>query len=76
MTDDPAAIIDTLYEPEIEFIRLIAEGYTYQEVADAMDTPVDTVKTYGKRVREKIGTNKMVVVVLWAERNGLLACQQ
>lgn len=54
----------------------IAEGKKYHEIAAELGLTYETVKTYVRRLREKLGLKSKVQLAIWAtkhkvERNGL-----
>ena len=54
---------------EQELIRLIAEGYTNQEMADKLFLGVETIKTYRKNMIFKLGAkNSMALVKMALEK--------
>ena len=54
---------------EQELIRLIAEGYTNQEMADKLFLGVETIKTYRKNMIFKLGAkNSMALVKMAVEK--------
>jgi DNA-binding NarL/FixJ family response regulator len=59
----------TLTEQEKTVLRGIAEGKSYTDIAFAIDRTYDTVKTYVKRIKAKIGVKNKVGIAVWATRN-------
>lgn len=57
---------------EQELIRLIADGYTNQEMADKLFLGVETVKTYRKNMILKLGAKNSMVLVKMAVENKLI----
>ena len=45
---------------------------TYVEIAEELGLAYETVKTYAKRVRKKLGFNSKVQIALWAKEKGLI----
>ena len=56
---NPAApsLVETISEREIEVLRLLAGGLTYQEIAEAMFVSVNTVKSHLKSIYGKLGVH-------------------
>jgi DNA-binding NarL/FixJ family response regulator len=69
-TDDVA--YDGLTPREREVLRLTAEGYTGQEIADRLVLSPKTVDTYRQRVMEKLNLHHRSELVKYALRKGLL----
>jgi len=63
---------DGLSPREIEVLRLIAQGYTNQEVADTLFLSIKTVATYRSRLHEKLGLRTRAELVRYATEKGLL----
>jgi DNA-binding NarL/FixJ family response regulator len=49
----------------------IARGLTDKEIGRELDMPYMTVKTHGRRIRDKVGLRNRVEIAVWAVRNGL-----
>jgi len=49
----------------------IAEGKTYQEIAEDLGVGYETVKTYAARLRKKLGLGSKTAVAVWAVKNKL-----
>lgn len=63
---------DLLSQREREVLRLVALGYTNQQVADQLFLSVKTVETYRERVMNKLGLQSRAALVRYALRRGLL----
>lgn len=68
----PSALIETLSERELDVLRLLAEGQTNQEIAQALCVSVNTVKTHLKNVYGKLGVNTRREAAAKARKLGLL----
>jgi DNA-binding NarL/FixJ family response regulator len=69
---DEAAAYDGLTPREREVLRLTAEGYTAQEIAERLVISPKTVDTYRQRVMEKLNLHHRSELVKYALRKGLL----
>lgn len=63
---------DLLSPREQEVLRLVALGYTNQQIADELFLSVKTVETYRARVMEKLSLKSRSALVRYALRHGLL----
>jgi DNA-binding NarL/FixJ family response regulator len=63
---------ECLSDREEEVIRLVAQGYTSQEVADQLSLAVSTVETYRARAMQKLGLHGRVQLVRYALQAGWL----
>lgn len=63
---------DALSERERDVLRLVALGYTNQEVAEELFLSVKTVETYRARGMEKLGLQTRAQLVKAALKRGLL----
>jgi len=57
---------------ETEVLRLIAQGYSNQEVATQLNISIKTVETYKARSMEKLGLRSRVEIVRYALQHGWL----
>lgn len=62
----------TLSERETQVLRLVALGYTAQQIADQLYLSVRTVETYKLRGMEKLGLRGRAALVRYAVEHGLL----
>jgi two-component system response regulator NreC len=69
--DLPIAV-ETLTAREEEVLRLLAEGYTNQEVADRLIISVKTVETHRAHILGKLGLRKRAELVRYARTHDLL----
>jgi DNA-binding NarL/FixJ family response regulator len=61
-----------LSKTEKEFLRLIAQGNTYKEVAKARNLSARTVETHVSHVLKKLHLNNRNEISFWASQNGLI----
>lgn len=61
-----------LSDREIEVIRLIAEGYTTQEIADHLSRSIHTINTHRKNILKKLGLKKPSELIMYAVKKGLV----
>lgn len=61
-----------LSERETEVLKLLAAGYTSQQVGEQLALSAKTVETYKARVMEKLGLRSRAELVRYALRHGLL----
>ena len=71
-TDPSEAAYDGLTPREREVLRLTAQGYTGQEIAERLVLSPKTVDTYRQRVMEKLNLHHRSELVKYALRKGLL----
>lgn len=62
---------ETLTERELEVLRLIADGKSNQEIADALFITVKTVKAHVTNILGKLGVEDRTQAAIYAHRNGL-----
>ena len=67
---EPAA--EPLSEREVQVLRLVARGYTAEEIAEKLAIGVRTVKTYKTRTMDKLGLTSRTALVEYALEHGLL----
>lgn len=63
---------DRLSERELEVLRLLAAGYTSQQVGNQLALSAKTIDTYKARMMEKLGLRNRAELVRYALRHGLL----
>lgn len=61
-----------LSEREIEIIRLIANGYTTRQIADALFRSFHTIGTHRKNIMKKLGINSTSELLVYAMNTGLI----
>lgn len=67
-----AVALASLTEREIEVLKLIAQGMTNQEIADALFISMTTVKTHVGNILSKINARDRVQAVIFAYENNLV----
>ena len=65
--------VHRLSDREREVLRLLAQGYTSQQVADMLFLSLKTVETYKARVMNKLGLRSRAQLVRYALQVGLLS---
>ena len=63
---------DTLTPRELEVVKLVAEGYTTDEIADTLVIAKKTVEHHRSHVLEKLGMRDRVELTRYAIRRGLV----
>lgn len=71
-TPDLADKPDTLSKREIEVLKLIAEGYTAEKIADKIFTSRRTVETHRQNILEKTKAKNTANLIVYAIRHHLL----
>ena len=56
----------------MEVLKLVAEGYTNQEIADQLVVSIKTVQAHRANVMEKLGLHNITHLVRFAVRAGLI----
>ena len=57
---------------ELEIVKLVAEGYTNQAIADRLTLSIKTVQSHRANVMEKLGLRDITHLVRFALRHGLI----
>jgi DNA-binding NarL/FixJ family response regulator len=63
----------TISEREQEVIKLIAEGYTNNEIASKLFLSPHTVNTHRKNIMAKLGVNNTAAIVMYAVKTKLVS---
>lgn len=66
---EPVSISDR----ELEVIKLIAEGYTNNEIAEKLFLSPHTVNTHRKNILQKLGVNNTAAIVMYAVKTQLVS---
>lgn len=68
---------DVLYEKlsdrEKQVLKLLAEGYTMQQIADMLILSIKTVMTHRTNIMEKLGIHNRTELIKYAIREGLVS---
>ncbi len=70
--DDARPVIDSLTEREVEVLRLLAQGWSNRQIADALYLAEGTVKNHVSAVLLKLGVRDRTRAVLRALQEGLI----
>jgi DNA-binding NarL/FixJ family response regulator len=68
-----AAELRVLTPRELQILKLVAEGYTSQEIANRLVLSIKTVQAHRANVMEKLGLHDITHLVRFAIRHGLIA---
>jgi two-component system response regulator NreC len=68
----PTQPINILSDRELQVLRLVARGYTSQQIAEQILVGVKTVETYRSRLTQKLGLRTRSDVVRFAIQMGIL----
>ena len=66
------SLINPLTEREIDILRLMTDGLSNREIAQAVSLSFETVKWYNKQIYDKLGVANRVQAVSDAQALGLL----
>ena len=70
--DGDEAVADPLSPRETEVVKLIGEGHSTREIAEALVISEKTVDRHRSRIFEKLGLHDRVALTRWAIRRGLV----
>ncbi len=71
-TEEQQKDLQVLTTREIEVLRLVADGYTNQEIANKLVISIKTVQAHRANVMEKLGLQNISQLVRFAIRQGLI----
>lgn len=71
-SEKPSGTFESLSQREREVLRLIAQGFTNQEIAGRLFISIKTVETYKARLMEKLSVSTRAELVRYALQHGLL----
>ncbi|MFH1169685.1 MAG: response regulator transcription factor [Chloroflexota bacterium] len=66
-------LYDSLSDREKQVLKLIAEGYTAQQIADMLTLGIKTVMTHRTNLMEKLGFHNRSELIKYAIRKGLVS---
>ncbi len=69
--DQPGLLHDQLSERELQVLRLIAAGDSTRSMAQKLSLSVNTIATYRRRIREKLGLKTDAEAVRYVLEHGL-----
>lgn len=69
---NPKAEEPSLSERELQVLRLLAYGYTNQQIADQLSLSVKTVESYKARITDKLDLRGRAALTRYALQKGLL----
>jgi DNA-binding NarL/FixJ family response regulator len=70
--DSPADPYETLTDRERQVLKLVAEGRSNKEVAQALEISVKTAMTHREHLMEKLGVHNRTDLVRFALRHGVI----
>jgi DNA-binding NarL/FixJ family response regulator len=70
---EDASVIDTLSPREFEILRMLLDGRSAEEIADAFNLSPKTVSNYHYTIKSKLGVSSDVELVLFGLQNGLIS---
>lgn len=68
----PRQVGHGLSERELDVLRLIVDGHTYQSAADELHVSLDTVRFHVRHIYEKLHVHSKSEAVMKALRSGIL----
>jgi LuxR family maltose regulon positive regulatory protein len=68
----PPSLVEPLTARELEVLRLIGEGYSNQDIAQALTITLNTVKKHASGIYGKLGVHSRTQAVVRAQELGLL----
>ncbi|MCB0041204.1 MAG: helix-turn-helix transcriptional regulator, partial [Caldilinea sp.] len=68
----PAELVEPLTEREQEVLRLMAQGLTYQQMAEQLIVSINTVRYYVRNVYSKLDVHRRGAAIARARALGLL----
>ncbi len=74
-TNEEGNHYEKLSDREKEVLKLVAEGSTSQQVADALGLSVKTVMVHRSNIMEKLGIHNRTELIKYAIRKGLIQVQ-
>jgi LuxR family maltose regulon positive regulatory protein len=72
LTANTQVLVEPLSEREIEVLRLMAEGYKYQEIAEKLVVSINTIRHHTRNVYSKLDVNNRTQAIGKAKELNLL----
>ena len=72
-TDNHTSIVEALTQRELETLKLIARGFSNQEIALFLHVHERTIAKYVSNILKKLQVNNRTQAALYAVRNGIAA---
>jgi DNA-binding NarL/FixJ family response regulator len=69
---EPNPAIESLTEREKQVLRLLAEGKGSKEVASDLNLRVETIRTYRKKLMQKLGIHNVMELIKFAFSSGVI----
>ena len=78
LVDDHAVVRKGLrtflkYDPELEALRLLAQGQSNKQIARSLNNTEKSIKTHVSRILSKLGVQNRTQATLYAIRAGLVS---
>ncbi len=70
--NNPLPLVEPLTEREMDVLRLIAAGYTNQQIADELVLTLGTVKSYTSHIYSKLNVDNRTQAITAARKQGLI----
>ena len=70
--NNPLPLVEPLTEREMDVLRLIAAGYTNQQIADELVLTLGTVKSYTSHIYGKLNVANRTQAITAARKQGLI----
>lgn len=61
-----------LTKRQVEIVKLVAEGYSYKEIADKIFLAPTTIPSHMKNIKAKLNLNKESEIAGWAYQNNII----
>jgi DNA-binding NarL/FixJ family response regulator len=67
----PQSDVSTLTERQLEVLKLMAEGKSTRQIAEALDVSVKTIETHRKHIMDRLGIHTVAELTKYAVREGI-----